>query len=886
MLITRCLRVLVALSMAAVVAAADDGRPPPELVGWQEAWSVPSGEARLSLLSGENLVTATPEGTVTVRDAGTGAVRRTIRTPAPSLDDIWATTGTLVLAGSPRQSLDETLYGYDLVSGGPLWRHALPPSGKWVDNAPQTVVSEHGVVVFQRESGLLSLDLRTGGVRARAAEAVGCAGRSGSTSRAVLLLTHCGQGRVRLDSFDPRTLRRNWTRPVTTVHTADDDIPLWFRRASAGLVIAVVDHDEFLFTEDGTPLPGSRLDGAAWWPAGGDGRWSPPLEVGDHPDAESPSEFDQNAAWPLPGFLVSRNRDTGRFDGFPLDRPLPHNASLVGATSHLAFVHSDDRIIAFRPVYGRPKGPVALGGVPPGDWPDACSLLATRDLGRDVRRIPGDKSLGRLTLPKPVTCDWVPPEDHGDVVSLSVSWVSPDAGALFAAAARQIKGQESFDYDPADERDGVFSYTVHDAGGTHGATLVNVGPVIVHLTSPSRLLQRLAAVRVRDNLMARYRPGERVPPPQRTGGWTYLADAGVRAGPVVDGDVVYAGADDGLYALDAVTGRALWRSLPAAPRLVDGVLYGTGGGVAAIDAATGRTRWIRQFDARDVVIQKGGVYAGVNVYTGACSAHVLALDAATGKRRWSSRVPGSLDDVAVAAGTVHASSREGRPDREQGLLSALDAKTGALRWRSRLGAADSVPTGYLTVTEEAVFAVSDATVTAFDPATGKVRWRARFGYLVGEPVLIGGTLYLGDHAGHTYALDAASGRERWRLTTAGGSGWWSVAESRGIVFVGSRKLYALDAETGRERWSRPITAVVSVHGDTVFAQDQGGTLHALDAATGAPRWRFQTGSDLQTRPVVAHGLVYVGGSNGNLYALRATDGLPGPNPYELDGHTG
>ncbi|MCF6468445.1 hypothetical protein FAF44_08585 [Nonomuraea sp. MG754425] len=865
MLIIRCLRVLTALSVAIAFTAADDGRPPLEHVGWKAAWSAPADDtASLSFLSGENLIMAAPDGTVTVREPDTGAVRLTIRTPLGSLSDAWARAGTIVVAGSRKKSWDRILYGYDLASGVPLWRHTLPPSPQW-DDVPEIRVSEYGVVVFHRESGLFSLDVRTGGVRARAAEAVGCEGGIGSTSRALLLLSRCGQGRVRLDSFDPRTLRRTWTRPVTTWDVAPGvGVRLWFKEASEGFVIAAVNGDEFLFTQDGTPLPRSRLDEAA---AG-----SPSPEVGRHPDAEDRPGFDWNSAWPLPGYLNARERDAGPPVALPLDRPLTHATVFVGATSHMVFLHGDARITALRPVYGHPTGPVALGGVPPGDWPDACSLLTSRDLGPDVRRIPGTRSLGRLTLPRPVTCDWVPPEDDGGVVSLSVSWVSPDAGALFATAAGLTRRHESFDHDPTVEGEGIFSYTAHGPGGTFGATLVNVGPVIVHLTSPSRLVQRLAAFRVRDNLMARYRPGERVPPLARTGGWTHLADAGVRADPVVDGGVVYAGADDGLYALDAVTGQERWRSRPATPMLVDGTLFGArDDGVAAIDTATGRMRWNRRFDTRsfgiqDLVIQDGGVYAGVGL------THVVALAAATGARRWRFRVPGTLGRVAVAAGTVHVSSREG-------LLYALDARTGALRRRSRIGTGNLNPAGHLAATGEAIFVITGAKASALDPATGKARWRARVSAALRyDPVVIGGTVYLGDVAGRTYALDAASGQERWRLTTEGDSGLWNVTASRGKVFVAGRSLHVLDPETGTEQWSRPLTGQVSVHGDTVFAQDEGGNLHALDAATGATRWRFQTGGRFQTRPVVAGDLVYVGSSNGNLYALRATDGLPGPPP--------
>ncbi|MGA5759463.1 PQQ-binding-like beta-propeller repeat protein [Nonomuraea bangladeshensis] len=857
--------------MAATLAVADDGRPPMELIGWKAAWSVPAADdAALSFLSGESLLTATTEGTVTVRDRDTGAIRRTIRNPVPSVHGAWTTTTTLIVAGSPKWSSDQTLYSYDLASGSPLWQYKLPPSGPKEDNLPWILVAEYGAFVFQPRSGLLALDVRTGRVHARATDAAGCEGHPGSTPAAVLLLSHCGQGRVRLDSLDPRTLRRNWTRLVTTRYTAaDDDAWFGYEHAPNGFIVVDAADERFLFAEDGTPLPISHL------PAG-DGRWRPPVEVGDHPDA------DPDTTWPLPSFLISRDWDTGRLGSVPLDRQLS-TGTLVGATPHLALIHSDAQITAFHPVYGRPSGPIALGGVPPGDWPDACSLLTPGDVSPGVRRLPGHKSLGRLALPNPVTCDWVPPEDDHGVVSLSVQWVSPNADALFAATIEQTKKDENYDYDPTTEREGIFSYTFHGSGGDYGATLVNVGPVIVHLTSPSRLVQRLAAIRVRDNLMARDRPGERLPRPAWTGGWTHVADKGVRANVAVDGGAVYISVTDGaysmdasaragLYALDAVTGRTLWRSLPAAPMLVDGMLYGVrDDGVAAVNAATGRIRWRRDIhEPRDITIHDGSVYFGDG------TGRAYALSAATGKQRWRFRVSGSLGRVAVAADTVYVSSQEGHWDNQENLLSAFDAQTGVLRWRSRLGADN------LTATSETVFAVAGTRVAALDPTTGRARWRARFGDIIrGDPVVIGDTVYLGDLAGRTYALDAASGKERWRLTTAGDSFSWSVAESHGVVYVGGQDLHALDPASGKERWSKPLTAKVSVHEDTVFAQDEVGTLHALDAATGAPRWRFQTGSHFQTVPIVAGGLVYVGGSNGNLYALRAMDGLPGPSPAEL-----
>ena len=44
---------------------------------------------------------------------------------------------------------------------------------------------------------------------------------------------------------------------------------------------------------------------------------------------------------------------------------------------------------------------------------------------------------------------------------------------------------------------------------------------------------------------------------------------------------------------------------------------------------------------------------------------------------------------------------------------------------------------------------------------------------------------------------------------------------------------------------------------------------ALNASTGALLWRYATGGDVQSSPAVANGVVYVGSSDGNVYALNA-----------------
>ena len=64
-----------------------------------------------------------------------------------------------------------------------------------------------------------------------------------------------------------------------------------------------------------------------------------------------------------------------------------------------------------------------------------------------------------------------------------------------------------------------------------------------------------------------------------------------------------------------------------------------------------------------------------------------------------------------------------------------------------------------------------------------------------------GVLFFGSDDGHVYAVDSASGRQRWKFRT-GGPVAASPALAGGRVFVGSYdgRFYALDARTGELLW--------------------------------------------------------------------------------------
>jgi len=142
------------------------------------------------------------------------------------------------------------------------------------------------------------------------------------------------------------------------------------------------------------------------------------------------------------------------------------------------------------------------------------------------------------------------------------------------------------------------------------------------------------------------------------------------------------------------------RGQEATPIVIDGVMYtsGTWGYVYAIDAATGKELWRYDpkpayFAARhpccDLVNRGVAVWQGV-VYVESVDGHLHAVDAGTGAKLWEvdtitdHKLPYSSTGAPQIAGGVvvvgNSGSDMGRGG-VRGYVAAYDLKTGAFRWR-------------------------------------------------------------------------------------------------------------------------------------------------------------------------------------------------------------
>jgi outer membrane protein assembly factor BamB len=213
-----------------------------------------------------------------------------------------------------------------------------------------------------------------------------------------------------------------------------------------------------------------------------------------------------------------------------------------------------------------------------------------------------------------------------------------------------------------------------------------------------------------------------------------------------------------------------------------------------------------------------------------------------------------------------------------GRVYALRTRDGELAWaRRQKGEIASTP----AIDGDAVYVSSmDGRLTAYGFGAGVPLWTFSAGGspIESSPLVVDGTVYVGTWAGALYAVDAATGEQRWRYQ-APADIKGSAALADGAIVVGdyAGNVHALDPRTGAERWTYTggtrFYGGPAVSGHTIVIGDVGGAVIALDARTGAERWRHSTGGAyVYSTPAIADGAAYVGSYNGTFQALELGTG--------------
>ena len=369
-----------------------------------------------------------------------------------------------------------------------------------------------------------------------------------------------------------------------------------------------------------------------------------------------------------------------------------------------------------------------------------------------------------------------------------------------------------------------------------------------------------------DNARTRWNPALTLRPPYREI-WDLHARNLLEFPPIVaDGRLFTTQLFGRVFAVDAITGRWLWRKnmrhcSPSSPAYADGVVYVSFLAPLPCPKDGDRTR--------------GGF--------------VQAWDAATGHELWRTDMAPTESSPLVANGIVYVGGWDGR-------VYALDARTGAVRWSTPLGSqitssaswVDATATGS---TPAIVIGTNDGSVVELDAATGAIRWRARSNerlgsgreYFYATPTVAYGRVFIGNTDGWMYAFGARTGNLIW-ARPAGTYVYTSAVAADQVIYIGTYDGYviAFDAATGRENWR--VSVPGAVHGAPTLmagllyfstcswcghagvrkAKEGPSGTYALDIATRQIVWRFADG---KYSPLVSDGKrVYLAGA-GIVHAL-------------------
>jgi outer membrane protein assembly factor BamB len=355
--------------------------------------------------------------------------------------------------------------------------------------------------------------------------------------------------------------------------------------------------------------------------------------------------------------------------------------------------------------------------------------------------------------------------------------------------------------------------------------------------------------------------------------------------PAVENGTVFIGAGDhSFYAIDVATGKKKWsylagfgmasnnntsREVPA-PILMNGTAYFvTEEGLHALDAITGDRKWLfetlQEIPVKDMnlgrkrtpagpVVGNGVLYLTARPFGGGGTAQksfLYAVDPDSGKATWVT----SMDDIDItepvaAKGLVFVATRPSIVSNSgRATLYAINATDGHIKWK--VEAERKFGSSRLLVAGSALCFSTDKSVSAMELESGRRLWSASADELLGDLRADDQHLYVIAHKG-------------------------SLAHPRDT-------LRALALTTGQENWSYELGGP----GYSLVVQDgvvYAGYFHAIDAVTGKRVWSFK-GTGRESAPVIAEGKMFVttptveysGTSRvdqGYLYAIEVKTGKP------------
>lgn len=329
-----------------------------------------------------------------------------------------------------------------------------------------------------------------------------------------------------------------------------------------------------------------------------------------------------------------------------------------------------------------------------------------------------------------------------------------------------------------------------------------------------------------------------------------------------------------------------------APAIVDGIVYVGASSIVktnnyhtvlmwddvyALNATNGAVFWNYRINSSESIspsaVDHGVVYVGV-------SNMVYALNASNGDLIWNSiqGIGSGYSSPAAVDGVVYTGGYNGN-------LYALNASDGEIVWNSTVG--EDVAASSPAVVNGVVY-IGSATnlvqpinheyfpgdIYALSAKNGSRLWESNnIGWVQASPAVANNVVYVSAPDGNLYALDAATGNRLWNFSTLAGRGDSPPAVANGLVYFDSYDGhdYALNESSGKEVWSFTVgtgTGSPPVVADGVVITVRPSGIYGLNPQDGALIWNYSNSNGIfGSEPAVNNGVLYLGGSGAQFYAL-------------------
>ncbi len=259
---------------------------------------------------------------------------------------------------------------------------------------------------------------------------------------------------------------------------------------------------------------------------------------------------------------------------------------------------------------------------------------------------------------------------------------------------------------------------------------------------------------------------------------------------------------------------------------------------------------------------------------------LLAVDPVSGDERWSYAHNGRFVSPAVAGNHVVIRVESG----SEGFVEALNLRTGVLDWQWRPFRLSEAETshigGHLTspvIVNGLVIAGAGKEVYALDVATGRQRWQFQASdYIASSAAAAHGRVYISDLT-HFYCLDQATGEMLWQRTTGTALYFAPIVTGQMVLLSDGDQVVALDALNGEELWMTDLPEaglIPAAASESLVLIKATATLYALDPATGSVQWQLSD-ANYVSLPVIAGGTVFAITGQGTGTAVAMVDAVTG-----------